>query len=117
MPILTVCIWLPSWTGVVKSYCLGVYPTFLSWLPILKYPKKRFQNLTQLRYLTATRSVSLPIKNTDILKGSSLEISMDGKGQWMGHVFIESLCRSWKYGEVYLIPYDSVAQAKQRVDV
>jgi len=37
---------------------------------------------------------------------------MDGKGRWLDNVFIERLWRSVKYEEVYLRPYDTVAEAR-----
>lgn len=49
---------------------------------------------------------------TGLLKSHDIGISMDGKGCWRGKVFVERLCRSIKYGEVYLHAYDSVSQAR-----
>jgi putative transposase len=37
---------------------------------------------------------------------------MDGKGAWRDIVFVERLWRSIKYEEVYLMAYDSVAEAR-----
>jgi putative transposase len=36
------------------------------------------------------------------LKANNVCISMDGKGRWLGNVFIERLWRSVKYQEVHL---------------
>lgn len=52
---------------------------------------------------------------TNVLKNSSIAISMDGKGAWRDNVFVERLWRSVKYEEVYLKAYDSVSQAKQSI--
>ena len=38
--------------------------------------------------------------------------SMDGKGCWRDNVFVERLCKSVKYEEVYLKDYDSVSAAR-----
>ena len=32
---------------------------------------------------------------TDVLKNNSIKISIDGKGQWVDNVFIESYCQIW----------------------
>jgi putative transposase len=37
---------------------------------------------------------------------------MDGKGCWRDNMFVERLCKSIQYEEVYLRTNDSVAQAK-----
>jgi putative transposase len=39
---------------------------------------------------------------TGLLSAHGVAISMDGRGRWMDNVFIERLCRSVKYEEVYL---------------
>ena len=54
---------------------------------------------------------------TDVLKNHAVKISMDGKGRWIDNVFVERLWRSLKYEEVYLKAYDSVAEAKQSIDI
>ena len=48
-----------------------------------------------------------------MLKAHDITISMDGKGRWIDHVFVERLWRSVKYEEVYLKAYDTVAEAKR----
>ena len=53
---------------------------------------------------------------TSVLKEHKIKISMDGKGRWMDNVFIERLWRSLKYEEVYLRAYDTVQEAKERID-
>ena len=37
---------------------------------------------------------------------------MDGKGRWRDNVFVERLWRSLKYEEVFLMAYDTVAEAR-----
>ena len=49
---------------------------------------------------------------TDALKEAGIRISMDGKGRWMDHVFIERLWRSLKYEQVYLSEYATGAEAR-----
>ena len=49
---------------------------------------------------------------TGVLKRSDIRISMDGRGRWMGNVFIERLWRSVKYEEVYLKAYENARQAR-----
>ena len=61
---------------------------------------------------TVIRAANSPVK---ALPMSGIRISMDGKGRWMDNVFIERLWRSLKYEEVYLKPYDTVAQAQQGI--
>lgn len=41
---------------------------------------------------------------------------MDGKGRWVGNMFVERLWRSLKYEEVYLKAYESVIEARQDID-
>lgn len=52
---------------------------------------------------------------TQVLKGHSVKISMDGKGRWVDNVFVERLWKSVKYEHVYLHAYDSVSEAKQQL--
>jgi len=47
-----------------------------------------------------------------MLKEAEIAISMDGKGAWRDNVFIERLCRTIKYEEVYLHAYASVPEAR-----
>ncbi|MER9002003.1 IS3 family transposase, partial [Mesorhizobium australicum] len=49
---------------------------------------------------------------TGLLATHEITISMDGKGAWRDNVFVERLCRSVKYEEVYLKAYDSVGAAR-----
>ena len=50
---------------------------------------------------------------TGVLKGHSIQISLDGKGCWRDNVFVEWLWKSVKYKEVYLYAYDSMNEAKR----
>jgi putative transposase len=52
---------------------------------------------------------------TGALTIRGITISMDGKGAWRDHVFVERLWRSVKYEEVYLRAYESVADALQSI--
>ena len=52
---------------------------------------------------------------TSVLKDHEIQISMDGKGQWVDNVFVERLWRSVKYEEVYLNAYDTVDESKKRL--
>ena len=48
---------------------------------------------------------------TGVLANNDIAISMDGKGAWRDNLFVERLCRSVIYEEVYLRAYDSVGEA------
>src|SRR5262245_56506557 len=52
---------------------------------------------------------------TRILKEAGIKISMDGKGRWMDNVFIERLWRSLKYECVYLLAFESGAEARKGI--
>ena len=52
---------------------------------------------------------------TSSLKGVGIKISMDGKGRWMGNVFIERLWRSIKYECVYLREFNTGSQAREEL--
>jgi putative transposase len=52
---------------------------------------------------------------TDILVTNSIAISMDGKGSWRDNVFLERFWRTVKYEEVYLIAYETVAEARSSI--
>jgi putative transposase len=52
---------------------------------------------------------------TQVLKDAEIAISMDGKGAWRDNVFVERLCRSVKYEEVYLRAYASVSEARASI--
>jgi putative transposase len=51
-----------------------------------------------------------------VLRDAGVTISMDGKGRWMHNVFIERLCRSVKYEDVYLHVYANPAEGRQELD-
>src|ERR1700683_1940588 len=54
-------------------------------------------------------------KFTGELATKDIAISMDGRGRWLDNIFIERLWRSFKYEEVYLKDYGSVAEAKDSI--
>ena len=45
---------------------------------------------------------------TDVLKKNGIQLSIDGKGRWVDHVFVERLWRSVRYENVYLRAYESM---------
>ena len=51
-----------------------------------------------------------------VLQAQGVRISMDGKGRWIDHVFVERLWRSVKYEEVYLHAYDSPREANAALE-
>ena len=52
---------------------------------------------------------------TGVLADNGIAISMDGKGSWRDNVFVERLWRSFKYEEVYLRAYETVAEARSSI--
>jgi putative transposase len=48
----------------------------------------------------------------ETLRDRDIRISMDGKGRFIDNIFIERVWRSLKYEEVYLNPYDTMAEAR-----
>ena len=52
---------------------------------------------------------------TQALKAAGIQISMDGKGRWLDHVFIERLWRSLKQECVYLNAFDSMRDASAQI--
>jgi putative transposase len=52
---------------------------------------------------------------TGQLKKEGIKISMDGKGRWRDNVFVERVCKSIKYEEVYLHAYASVHEARTSI--
>jgi putative transposase len=49
------------------------------------------------------------------VKEQGCKLSMDGRGAWRDHVFVERLWKSVKYERVYLHAYDSVTEARQSI--
>jgi putative transposase len=49
---------------------------------------------------------------TGVLERHGVRISMDGKGRWIGNVFIERFWRSLKYEEVYLYAYHDLSETR-----
>lgn len=52
---------------------------------------------------------------TGVLLQAGVAISMDGKGAWRDHVFVERLWRFIKYEEIYLGACDSVGEARASI--
>ena len=50
---------------------------------------------------------------TGLLKAQGIRLSMDSRGAWCDHIFVERLWRSVKYEEVYLQAYESVSSQAQ----
>jgi transposase InsO family protein len=48
---------------------------------------------------------------TGLLTQHPIAISMEGKGCWRDNVFVERLCKSVKYEEVYLPAYETISAA------
>ena len=55
-------------------------------------------------------------KFTAELAAKQIAISMDGRGRCMDNIFIERLWRSLKYEEVYLKDYESVQEAREKIE-
>jgi putative transposase len=72
---------------------------------LAKYGKPEIFNTDQGSQFTSTEF-------TGLLKQLGIAISMDGKGAWRDNVFVERLCKTIKYEEVYLHAYDTVSDAK-----
>ena len=53
---------------------------------------------------------------TKLLLERGIQISMDGKGRYSDNIFVERLWRTIKYEEVYLRAYESVREARARID-
>ena len=75
---------------------------------LAKYGKPEIFNSDQGSQFTSPRF-------TGILKEAGVNISMDGKGRWMDNVFIERLWRSLKYECVYLLAFESGAEARDGI--
>ncbi len=51
----------------------------------------------------------------DAVLDRGCQLSMDGRGAWRDHVFVERLWRSVKYECVYLKAYDGVSAARNDI--
>ena len=70
------------------------------------------------RILSITHRDHRSIKIADcshVLEGAGVRISMDGKGRWVGNVFVERLWRSVKYENVYLRAYRDGREARAQL--
>ena len=52
---------------------------------------------------------------TGRIEGLGIQVSMDGKGRWMDNVFIERLWRSYKYEDLYLNEYATLAELESGI--
>jgi putative transposase len=52
---------------------------------------------------------------TGNLERMGIKVSMDGKGRWMDNVFIERLWRSYKYEDLYLKEYATLAELEMGI--
>lgn len=52
---------------------------------------------------------------TSLLRDHGVRIPMDGKGRWLGNVFIERLSQSLKYECVYLDAFETGSHARARI--
>jgi putative transposase len=50
---------------------------------------------------------------TSRLEGAGVAVSMDGRQQWLGNVFVERLWRSVKYEDVYVRGYEAVPDLEE----
>ena len=50
---------------------------------------------------------------TERLASAGIQISMDGRGRALDHVFVERLWRTVKYEEVYLKDYETPREARE----
>jgi len=53
---------------------------------------------------------------SELLSRNEIKISMDGRGRVYDNIFVERLCRMVKYEEVYLHEYQTVSEARQRLE-
>ena len=52
---------------------------------------------------------------TQVLQDRGVKISMDGKGRYQDNIFVERLCRTVEYEEVYLKPYAYATAARREL--
>ena len=74
-----------------------------------KYPKPKIFNSDQGSQYTSH-------EHTKILKGKSIEISMNGKGRSLDNIAIERFFRTLKYGNIYINDYQTIKQLKEGVN-
>jgi len=54
---------------------------------------------------------------TGLLEGLGGAISMEGRGRAFDNIFVERLWRTVKYEEVYMNSYETVAEARQSLEI
>jgi len=86
------------------SFCLEALDEALS-----RYGKPEIFNTDQGSQFTSEAF-------TGRLKEEGITISMDGKGRWCDNVFVERFWKSIKYEHVYLNAYESVQEARTKID-
>ncbi|MBC7189162.1 transposase, partial [Candidatus Aerophobetes bacterium] len=50
-----------------------------------------------------------------MLRGKSIQISMDGRGKFYDNAFTERFWRSLKYEQVYINDYETACEAKEGI--
>ena len=66
---------------------------------------------------TGTKARSSPVRPSPACSPTTaLRSAWTAKAAWRDNVFVERLCRSVKYEEVYLRAYDSVSDARASID-
>jgi transposase InsO family protein len=63
------------------------------------------------RFLVLSSQFTSP-RFTEVLTGTGVRVSMDGRGRWMDNVFIERLWRSMKYECVYLNAFETGSEER-----
>src|SRR5919197_3376719 len=76
---------------------------------IARYGVPEIMNTDQGSQFTATEFI-------DVLREHDIRISMDGKGCWRDNVFVERLWKTIKYEHVYLHAYESVSEARTKIE-
>ncbi len=82
------------------DFCVEVLEEALA-----RYGRQEIFNTNQGSQFTGTAF-------TGVLKEAGIKISMDGRGRWMGNVFIERLWRSIKDECVYLHAFENGSELR-----
>jgi putative transposase len=86
------------------EFCLGALEKALE-----KYGAPELINTDQGSQYTASLWI-------EALKASNIKISMDGKGRWVDNVYIERLWRTIKHENVFLMDFQTVREAKEKIE-
>lgn len=86
------------------AFCVAALKDALGNSPALRFgkPAMSLPVVAGLRLDTDQGSEFTSTDFTDVLHGADVKVGMDGRGRWMGKLFIERLWRSLKYECVYL---------------